>query len=106
MIFCHRLLSGVVYYILVLQSLSRYLIFHEFAFTPRFVLRLLSDNYFRNVTILSSPPTQGDPHHLFPGKSAAGFFKVGFYLVSKTIEVLSLRRSLISPSIEVIAFKE
>jgi hypothetical protein len=43
------------------NRVSKFLVFQQFCFTPKFIRRFLSDWGFSGITVLNSPPSEGDP---------------------------------------------
>ena len=87
------------------DKINQYLIFHEFSFTPKFIARLLSDLGFYNITIRNSPPSEGDPHKLFPTGKMAACLKSCNYQAGRVIQKLSGGTILLGASLEVLAFR-
>ncbi len=85
---------------------QKFLVFHQFSFTPRFIRRLLSDSGFSGITILNSLPSEGDPHRLLYRPTLAQFMKRSLYLMAKAIEGISGRKILLGTSLEVMAVKK
>ena len=94
----HRLgLAGII---------DRYLIFHEFSFTPRFIKRLLTDLGFCGIVIQNSPPSTGDPHKLFPTGTMTELLKSFNYQAGSVIQKLSGGALLLGTSLEVLACRK
>jgi len=87
------------------KSLGRFLVSHEYSFTPKYIRKLFHDHGFIQTTILNSPPSEGDPHELFPYPSFATYVKQLVYLFAKCTEAISCRRLLMGPSLEATAVK-
>jgi SAM-dependent methyltransferase len=87
------------------NSSRKFLVFHEYSFTPTHILRLLSDHGFVQTTILNSPPSEGDPNKLFPDPIFATYVKKLIYAIAKCIEFTSFRRLLLGTSLEVTAIR-
>jgi SAM-dependent methyltransferase len=83
-----------------------FLVFHQFPFAPKFMKRLLADQDFSQITILNSPPSEGDPHKLFFLPTLAQFIKRSLYLMAKAAELISGRKILLGTSLEVMAVKK
>lgn len=83
----------------------KFLVFHEFPFTPKFIKRLLSDAGFSDIIILNSPPSEGDPHNLFFAPAFAQYVKKAMYLTAQAVCILSCRRIYMGTSLEVTAVK-
>ena len=89
----------------LVNLVQKFLVFHQFCFTPKFIRRFLSDWNFSRIAILNSPPSEGDPHKLFYLPTLAQFIKRSFHMMAKTFEVISVRKILLGTSLEVIAIK-
>ncbi len=87
------------------NRVHKFLVFHQFCFTPKFIRRFLSDCGFSGIIILNSPPSEGDPAKLFYSYIFAQYIKRSFHLMAKAIEVISGRKILVGTSLEVIAIK-
>lgn len=87
------------------NSSRKFLVFHEYSFTPRHIRKLLRDRGFVQTTVLNSPPSEGDPYGLFPAPNLATQVKRIIYLMAKCIEFISLRQLFLGTSLEVIALK-
>ena len=75
-------------------------LFHRFTFSSGALKLLLEKNGFINVSIKNSPPTSGDPYNV---KKGVGLLKVLSYFTAQVIYVVSFRRLIVAPSIEVFA---
>jgi len=89
----------------LVNLVKKFLVFHQFCFTPKFIRRFLRDWGFSRINILNSPPSEGDPHKLFYLPTLAQFIKRSFHMMAKTFEVISVRKILLGTSLEVIAVK-
>jgi 2-polyprenyl-3-methyl-5-hydroxy-6-metoxy-1,4-benzoquinol methylase len=87
------------------SSLRKFLVFHNYLFTPQYIVRLLSDHGFVKTSILISPPSEGDPHRLFPAASVADLVKRLIYSLARATETISIGRLLLGTSLEVTAIK-
>jgi 2-polyprenyl-3-methyl-5-hydroxy-6-metoxy-1,4-benzoquinol methylase len=87
------------------NSTRKFLVFHEYSFTPKHIKKLLSDHGFVQTIIINSPPSEGDPYGLFPTPILATQVKRIIYSVAKCIEFISFRRLFLGTSLEVIAEK-
>ena len=87
------------------KSLRKFLVFHIYSFTPRYIRKLLSDHGFSQIKILNSPPSFGDPHEIFPSPIFASCVKRVIYFIAKFTEKMSRGRSFIGTSLEVTAVK-
>jgi 2-polyprenyl-3-methyl-5-hydroxy-6-metoxy-1,4-benzoquinol methylase len=89
----------------LISSLRKFLVVHTYSFTPQYVTRLLNDHGFVKISILISPPSEGDAHELFPDPSIATYVKRLIYLIAKCTETISCKRLLLGTSLEVTALK-
>jgi len=89
----------------LVNLVQEFLVFHQFCFTPKFIRRFLSDWDFYRITILNSPPSEGDPHRLFLDPTLAQYIKRSLYLMAKILEVISGKKTLLGTSLEVMAVK-
>jgi hypothetical protein len=80
-------------------------VFHQYAFTPRYIRKLLYDHGFVQTTVLNSPPTEGDPNRVFLYPTLATFVKTLVYSVARCTETISYGRWLLGSSLEVTAVK-
>jgi 2-polyprenyl-3-methyl-5-hydroxy-6-metoxy-1,4-benzoquinol methylase len=87
------------------NEIQKFLVFHQFSFTPRFIRRLLSDWGFSGITTLNSPPSESDPNRLLYRPTLAQFTKRSLHLMAKAVEVISGRKILLGTSLEVMAVK-
>jgi hypothetical protein len=87
------------------NSWRKFLVFHEYSFTPWHIRKLLRDHGFVQTTILNSPPSEGDPYKLFPDPIFATYVKRLIYSIAKCIEFTSFRRLLLGASLEVTAIR-
>jgi SAM-dependent methyltransferase len=87
------------------NSWRKFLVFHEYSFTPRHIRKLLRNHGFVQTTILNAPPSEGDPYKLFPDPIFATYVKRLFYSIAKCIEFISFRRLLLGTSLEVTAIR-
>jgi SAM-dependent methyltransferase len=87
------------------NSLRQFLVFHTYSFTPSYIRRLLHDSGFVQTTILNSPPSEGDPHKLFPNPIFAIYVKKLMYSFAKCTDTMSRKRLFLGTSLEVTAIK-
>ena len=85
------------------SSMAKFLVFHEYSFTPNFIFQLLDDHGFVKTAILNSPPSQGDPYKLFANATLADHVKKVFYSIAKFAEISSCRHLYLGTSLEVIS---
>lgn len=87
------------------KLINRYLVFHQFAFSPDFIRRLLQDKGFRIIEITNSPLSIGDPHNLFYSKFLMQSLKILISLYASWIGSMTGNKLLLAPSLEVLALK-
>jgi len=80
------------------QCMNRFLVFHEYAFTPKAIRRILDEMGFVDVVVFNSRITGGN---FFIAKLLRSLIRGSFGLLEK----LSNGRWLWGPSLEVIAIK-
>jgi 2-polyprenyl-3-methyl-5-hydroxy-6-metoxy-1,4-benzoquinol methylase len=103
--FLHSQLYRMAYKCRLHNSLRKFLVFHVYSLTPKYIKRLLHDHGFIQTTILNSPPSEGDPHRLFPDPNLATYVKKFIYSVAKCTEITSFGRLLLGTSLAVTAVK-
>ena len=103
--FLHTQIYRLAFKFRLANLARRFLVFHQFCFTPKFIRRFLSDWDFSGITILNSPPSEGDPAKLFYSPALAKDIKRSLYLIAKAIEIISGRKILLGTSLEVMAVK-
>jgi 2-polyprenyl-3-methyl-5-hydroxy-6-metoxy-1,4-benzoquinol methylase len=87
------------------SSLRKFLVFHTYSFTPQYITRLLNDHGFVKISVLNSPPSEGDPHNLFPNTMLAVYIKKLTHLLAKCTEKISRGQLFVGTSLEVTAMK-
>lgn len=87
------------------KSLRKFLVFHQYSFTPKYIENLLKDQGLVRTTILNSPVSSGDPDGLFPDPTIATYFKKLIHSVAKYTATISCGRLLLGTSLEVTAIK-
>jgi hypothetical protein len=85
------------------RIITRFLVFHEYCFTPRFIKRLLSDHDFKDVVINNASLSGGSVVKSFP---VFGFVTRVIEAVEKLTDLISGGRLLWGPSLDVIARKK
>jgi 2-polyprenyl-3-methyl-5-hydroxy-6-metoxy-1,4-benzoquinol methylase len=85
------------------RIITRFLVFHEYCFTPRFIKRLLSDHGFGDIKVYNASLSGGSLIKSFPIFS---FVTRSVEVVEKLTDLISGGRVLWGPSLEVIARKE
>jgi SAM-dependent methyltransferase len=87
------------------QQVNKFLVFHHYSFTPRYIRTLLDDHGFVRTTIRNSPPSEGDPNRLFSNSNIATRMKRVIYFIAEMTKTMSLGRLLVGTSLEVTAIK-
>ncbi|MDD5169241.1 MAG: class I SAM-dependent methyltransferase [Syntrophales bacterium] len=84
---------------------NRFLVFHEYAFTPRFIKRCLNDRGFSVVQIQNSRLTADTLHNSIwnPVRFLGNAMHHMIWAFFKSLEVISFGRLLYGPSLEVVA---
>jgi 2-polyprenyl-3-methyl-5-hydroxy-6-metoxy-1,4-benzoquinol methylase len=103
--FLHSRILRIAHKSRLTNSLRKFLVFHIYAFTPKYIKRLLHDQGFTQTTVLNSPPSEGDPHKLFPNPIFAVHVKKLFYSFAKCTETISCGKLFLGTSLEVTAIK-
>jgi hypothetical protein len=84
------------------RIIARFLVFHEYCFTPGFIRRLLSDNGFGDIEVYNSSLSGESLISSFPFFS---FVTRVIEVVEKLTDLISGGRVLWGPSLDVIARK-
>ncbi|HUU53187.1 MAG TPA: class I SAM-dependent methyltransferase [Candidatus Bathyarchaeia archaeon] len=100
--FFHSFLFNVSKKLSIERSITRFLVFHEYCFTPGFIRRLLSDHGFTDIQIYNASLSGGSLISSFPVFS---FVARVIEAVEKLTDSFSGGRVLWGPSLEVIAGK-
>ena len=90
----------------IIKRVHKFLVFHQYSFTPRYIKNLLDDHGFAQTTILNSPPSEGDPYKLFRGPTFAQYVKNLLHFIARYANIFSRGRLLLGPSLEVTAIKK
>ncbi len=85
--------------------ISKYLVFHEYCFTVKYIKRVLEDFGFERIEIVNSISSEGDPYRLFQNKFYARNIKKVIYSVTRLLYILSIKKILLGISLEVTAIK-
>jgi len=85
------------------RIIARFLVFHEYCFTPGFVRRLLLDNGFADIEVYNASLSGGSLISSFP---VCSFVTRLIEAAGKLTDLISGGRLLWSPSLEVIARKK
>lgn len=87
------------------ESVRKFLVFHNYSFTPRYIRKLLYDYGLLQTAIRNSPPSEGDPHGLFLNQTLASYCKRTIYSIAKFTTNISRRKLFLGTSLEVTAVK-
>lgn len=87
------------------NSIRKFLVFHKYSFTSKYMQRLLQDQGFIKTTFFNSPPVQGDPYKIFPHPTLSTYVKRLVHLLANSGQVLSGGQFLLGSSLEVTAVK-
>ncbi len=98
----HSFLFKVSKKLSIERSIARFLVFHEYCFTPGFVRKLLSDHGFADIEVYNASLSGGSLIKLFPVFS---FVTRSIEIMGKLTDLVSGGRVLWGPSLEVIARK-
>jgi 2-polyprenyl-3-methyl-5-hydroxy-6-metoxy-1,4-benzoquinol methylase len=101
----HNNLYRIMYRLRIHMRASKYLVFHQYSFTSRYIKRLLRDYGFSRCITYNSPPTQGDPHVLFPKPKFAECIKLLVHEIAEITQKFSRTPLFIGTSLEVTAIK-
>lgn len=102
----HTLVFRIASKFRLANIISRYLVFHKYCFTKKYIKRLLNDLGFEKIDVANSIPSVGDPYRLFQNKFYARNIKKFIYSVARLLYILSIRKILLGISLEVTAFKK
>jgi 2-polyprenyl-3-methyl-5-hydroxy-6-metoxy-1,4-benzoquinol methylase len=87
------------------RQLGRFLVFHQYSFTPEYVRRLLHNHGFVRATVFHSPPSNAESHKPITSLTLSAYLKRFIYSIAKCAENMSRRRLFLGTSLEVIAIK-
>jgi len=96
----HSFLFNVSKKLNIKRTVARFLIFHEYCFTPAFVRKLLSDHGFGDIEVYNAILSGGG---LISSFSFFNFVTRVIELVERITDLISGGRVLWGPSLEVIA---
>jgi 2-polyprenyl-3-methyl-5-hydroxy-6-metoxy-1,4-benzoquinol methylase len=103
--FLHSKLLRLGHMVGLSDQIRKFLVFHQYVFSPSYIRRLLEDHGFLQIAILNSPPSEGDPYSLFPHLTAANYLKRLTHLFAQSGKILSCGKLLLGVSLEAIATK-
>jgi SAM-dependent methyltransferase len=103
--FLHSRIYRIAHKSSLTNWLRKFLVFHMYAFTPKYIKRLLDDQGFVQTTVINSPPSEGDPHKLFPNPIFAVYVKKLIYSFAQCTETISCGKLFFGTSLEVTAVK-
>lgn len=92
--------------VMLIHKTRKFLVFHQYIFTPKFITRLLKDYKFSKIIIDNSPPSRNDPHGLFRHQNVANYIKGLIHLLAQSTKILSDKKLFCGSSIEVLATKK
>ena len=101
----HSRVYRLAYICQISNLVRRFLVFHQYSFTPQYIKNLLDDHGFAQITVLNSPLTEGDPYELFPGQTFAQHVKRLLHLIARSARTVSGGKLLLSSSLDVTAIK-
>mgnify|MGYP003981554127 CR=1 FL=1 len=87
------------------KLISKYLVFHEYCFTKKYIERLLNDCGFGEINVVNSTPSEGNSGRLFRSEFYARKIKKFVYVIMGLIYILSAKKILLGTSLEVTAFR-
>ncbi|MGR3302285.1 MAG: hypothetical protein ACUZ8I_07250 [Candidatus Scalindua sp.] len=85
--------------------ISKYLVFHEYCFTRKYIERLLKDLGFERIVVANSILSEGDPYKLFQNEFYTRNIKKLIYAINSLVYILSIKKIILGVSLEVTAFK-
>ena len=100
--FLHSFLFNASKKLNIERTIIRFLVFHEYCFTPGFIKKLLSDHGFTDIEVYNASLSGGS---LIKFSPVFSFVKRSIEVVEKLTGFLSCGRVFWSPSLEVIARK-
>lgn len=83
----------------------RYLVFHQYSFTPRFIVTLLSDSGLSNIDIVNSPPSRSGGRGLGPRAIAHDVLKMLSSQAAMFLQSISHNRLVLGTSLVVVAHR-
>lgn len=101
----HALIFRIASIFRVANLISKYLVFHEYCFTKKYIKRLLSDCGFEKIDIVNSTPSEGNPDRLFQSEFCARNIKRLVSVIAGLIHIVSAKRTLLGITLEVTALK-
>jgi SAM-dependent methyltransferase len=87
------------------KQVGRFLVFHQYSFTPVYIRSLLHNHGFVQATVSHSPPSNAEPHKLLNSPTFSTYLKRFIYAIAKCTETMSRRRLFLGTSLEVTAIK-
>ncbi len=101
----HTLVFRIASKFRMANLISKYLVFHKFCFTEKYIKRVLKDLGFERIDVVNSIHSEGDPNKLFQNEFYARNIKKIVYAIIKLVYMLSAKKILSGISLEVTAFK-
>ena len=102
----HTLIYRLALKFKMTNLISKYLVFHEYCITVKYIKKILKDFGFEGIEIANSRPSGGDPHKLFQNEFYTRSIKKIMYAINSIVYILSIKKIILGVSIEVIAFKK
>ncbi len=93
----HSLLCGIAQKVNIENHVRRFLIFHEYSLTPKFVKKLLFDHGFGDIDVRNAMPTSGNYF--------SRYLKMLMYRAAEIFSFVSCRKILLGTSLTVMARK-
>ena len=88
------------------DNVMKFLVFHQFPLTPRFIRRMLTDLNLNSISFNNSPASEGDPSGLFSNPKFSKTIKNSMHAFAQTAKTASLKKFFIGISLEATATKE
>lgn len=102
----HASVLKFAYRIRPVAEMQSYVIFHQYALTPKFVRRLLGDAGFSKIAIRNSPLAGSSVYRVHNDwRPLSGLLNHMVFLCAATMALLTGGRLVIGPSLEVTALK-
>ena len=104
--FIHTLVFRIASRFRAAKLISKYLVFHEYCFTRKYIKRLLKDCGFEEIDVVNSIPTEGNSDRLLQSDYYARNIKKFIFFVARLLYILSVKKILLGMSLEVTAIKK
>lgn len=103
--FLHSRMHRVAHKFGLSKQICKFLVFHQYSFTPQYIRCLLHDHGFVRATVFHSPPSNADPHKLLTAQTFSTYLRRFIYSIAKCTETMSRKRLFLGTSLEVTAIK-